>query len=149
MHEPASYHLGAGDLSGLESTYEARWRGPWVGFDLVARDVRGLDLRMIFEHHFVDFLGQGNWNLRNDLAHPKSFEQWNNGTAGEGILGRFDARYRVSTSWFATFMMQFQDWSAGKGVDRLFVANGGSTDATLNEVYWQSFATQFGATYIF
>ena len=104
---------------------------------------------MGFEYHLADYYAEANWNLRNDFAHPKSFEHFNNGMAGQGILGSLDLRYQFSQKWYGTLMTEFQKWDVDGGTDRTFLANGNTIDVKLNEVNWKSFATQFGIYYVF
>ena len=41
LHQPAAYHVGgSGAVSGLNSTYSARWLGPWIGLDFLMRKSR-------------------------------------------------------------------------------------------------------------
>ena len=104
---------------------------------------------MGFEYHLADYYAEANWNLRSDWAHPKSFEHFNNGMAGQGILGRLDLRYQFSRKWSGTFLTEFQTWNIEDGTDRTFKATGGTTDTALNEVNWQSFTTRLGVLYAF
>ena len=149
LNPQAEYHVGGGSLHGLDSTYSARWMGPWVGLDLLMKKSKNWNIALGFEYHLADYYAEANWNLRSDWAHPKSFEHFNNGMAGQGILGSLDLRYQFSQKWYGTFMTEFQKWDVDGGTDRTFLANGNTVDVQLNEVNWKSFATQFGVHYVF
>ena len=149
MREPASRHIGGGALQGLDSTYSARWMGPWVGLDFHMKKSNNWDMVLGFEYHLADYYAEANWNLNTTMAHPKSFEHFNNGMAGQGILGRLDLRYQFSRKWSGTFLTEFQTWNIEDGTDRTFQATGGTTDTALNEVNWQSFTTRLGVLYAF
>ena len=88
--------------------------GPWIGCDLRFRSkgrVPGhppVVLGLSVEIHWADYYGEGNWNLRNDLEHPKSFEHE---TTGFGLRLAGDAVIHFSDNWALTVTMEYQDWS--------------------------------------
>src|SRR5215213_5633347 len=57
-----------GRLRGLNSHYDARWYGPWVGLDFNTRVECCAYLFGSFEWHFTTYRGKGYWNLRDDLG---------------------------------------------------------------------------------
>jgi hypothetical protein len=148
MLEPAIYQIGTGSLSGLDSTYSARWMGPWMGLDLLMKKSRNWNIALGFEYHLAAYYAEANLNLRHDYQHPISFEHWNNGIAGRGILGYLDVRYQFSPQWSGIFMTEYQDWYAD-GTDRTHIVGGSAIDVSLNEVNWLSFTTRFGVHYAF
>ena len=138
--------------STLNSSYFARWAGPWIGCDLrylTAR--RGPDyLAMAFglslELHLADYYGEGNWNLRGDLDHPKSFEHKADAL---GISISADWRIAMASQWELIFSTTYQHWSTGSGTDRKFLADGGTATTHLNGVDWDSASVMAGAAYHF
>ncbi|MGD8686846.1 MAG: autotransporter domain-containing protein, partial [Syntrophobacterales bacterium] len=62
-----------GPFAGLDSKYEAEWKGPWVGLDLSLRPTEKLTMMATFEYHWADYEAKAKWNLRTDLNQPKSF----------------------------------------------------------------------------
>ena len=80
-----------GSFPGLDSTYETRWYGPWIGVDfkIQTREFDSFVKRAVFyttlEGHSVDYDAEADWNLRTDFAHPKSFEH---DAEGDGIIVR-------------------------------------------------------------
>jgi len=149
IHHHATYHAGGGAIAGLNSTYSAFWRGPWIGLDLLMQRSNNWDIALGFEYHLADYYAEANWNLRNDFQHPKSFEHFNNGMSGKGILGHLNLRYQFSQKWAGEFMTEFQKFGVDTGTDRTFFANGNVTDVLLNEVNWKSFTMRFGVHYVF
>ena len=138
--------------SQLNSTYFARWMGPWIGCDLrYLTDKRGPDyLSMAFglsvELHYADYYGEGNWNLRSDLSHPKSFEHE---AEGYGICISGEWLIAMTGNWDLIFTADFQHWSTGSGTDRKFLATGGTAVTRLNGVNWTSSNIMVGANYHF
>ncbi len=136
----------------LNSTYFARWYGPWIGVDLryrpkMAAPVRhAMELRLSLELHWADYYGEGNWNLRSTFRHPKSFEHEADGF-GITVTGQW--LIALTDHWDLTMTASHQDWSTDSGVDRKFLAAGGTTTTRLNEVNWQSTSFMFGVVYSF
>lgn len=69
-----------GSFEGLNSTYDAKREGVWLGFDLVWEISEGLDFSGTFEYYWADYEGEADWNLRDDFAHPVSFRHDADGT---------------------------------------------------------------------
>jgi hypothetical protein len=138
--------------SQLDSGYFARWMGPWIGVDLrYLTEKRGPDyLTMAFglsvEFHHTDYYGEGNWNLRSDLAHPKSFEHE---ADGYGICISGEWLITLAAHWDLAFNVNYQHWSTSSGTDRKFLASGESSVARLNEVNWTSSSFMVGANFHF
>jgi len=136
----------AGPLQGLDSTYDASWLGPWLGIDLTFEITEEVTLFGSLEYHWASFDGQGNLNLRSDLAHPKSYEH---DADGKGFLITLGAEYLLSGPWALNLAFTYQKWSTDPGLDRLYYANGSVQETRLNEVNWDSFAFMLGLVYRF
>jgi hypothetical protein len=138
--------------SQLNSSYFARWAGPWIGCDLrYAQKVQpashhNLEFRFSMELHLADYYGEGNWNLRGDLVHPKSFEHE---TDGYGISLTGQCLIHIGRHWDITFTATHQDWSTDSGTDRKFLVSGGTAATKLNGVDWNSTSLMAGAVYHF
>jgi hypothetical protein len=138
--------------SQLNSTYFARWFGPWVGVDLRFKPkmrplVRhAMELRLSLELHWADYYGEGNWNLRTAFRHPKSFEHE---ADGFGINVTAQWMVQLVERWDLTITASHQDWSTGTGTDRKFLSAGGTSTTRLNEVNWESTSLMAGVTYRF
>jgi len=136
----------------LNSTYFARWMGPWIGCDLrYLTENRGPGyLTMAFglsvEFHYADYYGEGNWNLRSDLGHPKSFEHE---ADGFGVCISGEWLITVTDHWDLAFSANYQHWSTDSGTDRKFLAAGGTAVTLLDDVSWTSSSFMVGANYQF
>lgn len=131
------------DLTGLNSTYDTEWWGVWYGIDLEYQPNPEFRVLGSFEYHFAEFYAVANWNLRDDFAHPRSFEHEGD---GQGILLALSGEYMFSESWSATLGFDYADWKVDDGVDRVFLASGPIAQARLNEVNWESFSVTTGMT---
>lgn len=70
--------IGSADLTGLNSLYQANWRGPQLGIGLKYLHNKNI-LSLDYKLQDVNFYGYTDWNLRTDLRHPKSMTQNGNG----------------------------------------------------------------------
>ncbi len=142
----------AGSFSGLNSTYQARWNGPWIGCDLIfntpAQRKKGRDARLLLtaEYHWVDYYAQADWNLRDDFQHPKSFEHE---TVGSGMVLGIQWLLGFKSNWDFSLAGQYQLWQTDSGVDRVFMTDGTRPETMLNEVNWESFELMVGINYRF
>ena len=130
-----------GAFSGLNSSYDASWKGPWVGleFDVdLKKAVRWLPavvLGLGVEHHWAEYDATADWNLRPDFMHPKSFQQKADGQGDRLFIG---LRYRIGSRTDLGLIYEQQQWRAENGVDCLFLSNGQTVETRLNEVNWNS-----------
>jgi len=136
-----------GPFPGLDSSYDTKWKGPWVGIDLhfKAAEIKSFAQRFetyfTYEYHWADFDAEGNWNLRDDLAHPKSFKQ---NTDGDGFVIRTGFNCKLNQHWALNFNYDYQDWSMDDGTSKVFFADGTNAKTRLNEVNWTSHAFMAG-----
>ncbi len=137
-----------GPFPGLNSSYDAKWYGPWVGlelnFSIYKRDVPLAHQILIgIEYHWADYYAEANWNLRTDLAHPKSFEHE---ADGSGIVVRAGWDFIFNPQWGLSFSGKYQEWETDPGIHRVFFADGTEAVTRLNEVNWKSSAFMVGVT---
>lgn len=126
--------------------------GPWIGCDIMYRPaargsrVSPMTLNFSVEIHWADYYGEGNWNLRSDLDHPKSFEHE---ADGYGLCLAAEWRIAVAAHWELTAAADYRNWTTDSGTDRKFWASGGTAVTRLNEVNWESTSLRIGAAYRF
>jgi hypothetical protein len=135
-----------GPIENLDSSYDTQWYGPWVGLDMMVRMGKKLNFFAGLEYHWSTYEAEGNWNLRPDFAHPKSFAHE---ADGRGILISGGGEYIFSAPWALGLEVIYQDWSTDSGIDQTFFADGSTTVTRLNEVNWNSFAVMLKVTYRF
>lgn len=147
---PDTPYVGPLD-SRLNSTYRAKWIGPWIGCDLRYQfnpnrpGQRAMELGGTLELHWADYSAEGNWNLRGDLQHPVSFKHQ---ARGFGIQLGVEWLIRLSARWDLSLAADYLRWTTDEGVNTQYRATG-SQVSRLNEVEWESHSFMVGATYHF
>ncbi|MFA5516908.1 MAG: hypothetical protein WDA20_11540 [Desulfuromonadales bacterium] len=135
-----------GSFSGLDSSYDTLWYGFWTGLESRWRPFAKLVVDGGIELHLVDFKATANWNLREDFAHPKSFEHW---ASGEGVQGKLGIAYETEGPWTMRLEYLYRRWQADDGLDRVYFADGTIGETALNEVNWRSQSLSLGVIYRF
>ncbi|MCX4187788.1 TonB-dependent receptor [Methylophaga sp. OBS4] len=136
-----------GPFSGLDSSYDATWFGPWLGLDTLLSFTDKFNLTVGVEYHYAFYDATANWNLRTDFAHPESFTHE---AEGYGLISRVEARYQLDPRLTLDMSLNYQHWQADRnGKDKTFFADGTSAEIELNEVNWRSFGANLGITYAF
>lgn len=136
-----------GGFSGLDSTYEGAWFGPWGGLSTQLAFTERFSLEAGMAYHWIDYEGTGHWNLRGDLQQPISFKH---NADGEGIVANAVVRYRLTPDWVIRLSAEYQNWLANdNGRDKMLFADGSSADMRFNEVKWQSYGINLGVEYVF
>lgn len=130
-----------GPFAGLDSSYDAEWRGPWVGLSGQLRFAKRARLGGGVEYHRTDFEAEANWNLRSDLAHPVSFRHDGD---GEGMVYRLHLGWQLAGPWQLNFDGRYQDWRVENGLDTAFGSTGSVGVTRLREVTWESYETMVG-----
>ncbi|PLX90777.1 MAG: hypothetical protein C0620_13060 [Desulfuromonas sp.] len=130
----------------LDSGYDAEWHGPWVGVDITWQ----ISPRLVFdgtaEYHDVDYDATANWNLRDDFAHPVSFDHQ---ADAEGIVAEGTLTYLFNEHWKLSATFNYSKWKAEDGSDTTFFSDGTSSETGLNEVNWESVSAMVGISYDF
>ena len=138
-----------GPIAGLDSRFQTRWMGPWLGVDLFfsipGTEAPFTKVGVIFtgEYHWVDYDAEANWNLRSDYAHPVSFSHEAEGSgyqAGAAIL------FEMKNRWGIHAGMNVKEMTTDAGLDRTYYADGTTGDTRLNEVRWRSFTFEAGVS---
>jgi hypothetical protein len=141
-----------GPIAGLDSRFQTRWKGPWLGVDLFfsipGTTAPFTHVGVIFtgEYHWADYDAEADWNLRSDFAHPVSFSHEADGSgymAGAAIL------FEIKNRWGFHAGMNVKEMTTEPGLDRTYYADGRTGDTRLNEVRWRSFTFEAGLSYRF
>ncbi|HHM06068.1 MAG TPA: hypothetical protein ENJ19_10060 [Gammaproteobacteria bacterium] len=138
-------------IDGLDSRYDARWRGGWAGFRFRMEASKRRQMTLRFEYHFkARYRGEADWNLRSDLAHPVSFVHE---ARGEGFAFEFRDEFQLSRRWGGVFRFSWQAWTTDPGVDTVFTVDettgqpSGTQTTRLNNVNWRSYSFGLQARY--
>ncbi len=145
---PPFVPLGIGPFSDLNSTYLAWWFGPWLGVQAAYQYNDNLNWDFSLRWHKAEYRAEANWNLRNDLRHPVSFEHE---ADGDGFSINSGIEYQLGERWDFIADISYMTMQADNGIDIVYIvlpvpAVGGTR---LNEVNWESWSVTFGAKYTF
>lgn len=135
-----------GAITGLNSSYDARWKGSWLGVDALLGLSENISLSSTVEYHWVDYSAEANWNLRTDFNHPVSFRHV---AKGYGVLVSVGASYRFSRNFLMNASFERQKWNTYSGYDQTSLSYGASNYYTLNPISWDSRSFLLGAVYRF
>lgn len=130
-----------GAFEGLDSTYDAQWSGPFAGLGIRWRPRTGRGGGVSVApyaagyYHLADYHAEADWNLREDYAHPKSFEHE---ADGHGIHWKIGVDVMFNPMLMLRIGYARHRWQAKDGIDRVFLAAGGRSETRLNEVNWTS-----------
>lgn len=137
---------GFGTISGLDSRYETKWRGVFVGGDFQFRPTVNSEFLMGYYYHWLNYEGKGYWNLRSDFAQSPSFKHTGN---GNGYTLNFDYNYYFSDNWGLNLKGEYKDFKIKDGDDLTYFSDGSSSVTKLNEVKWDSYNIVAGVSYKF
>ena len=135
-----------GSFPDLNSSYDATWKGPWVGVDLtlalkeISSSLDWVELCIGLEHHWAAYDATADWNLRTDFKHPKSFEHTADGRGDKLFFG---LKNRLGDMTTLSIFYEQQQWTTQSGIDRVFLVNGQTIETRLNEVNWRSSVVRF------
>jgi len=135
-----------GAISGLRNSYDAKWKGSWLGMDALLGLGENFLLNSTVEYHRVSYSAEADWNLRSDLAHPVSFKHVAN---GRGVLVSVGASYRFGRNFLLNASLERQQWDTYMGYDQTNFSNGATNYYTLNPVSWDATSFLLGAAYQF
>jgi hypothetical protein len=135
-----------GSFSGLDSSYESNWLGPWIGLDLSYARNDNNRLAFSFEYHWAKYYATADWNLIDSYQHPKSFEHQ---ADGYGILFKSKWHSQFYKNWYYDFRVDYQRWQTNPGTQRTFFSSGSISETRLNEVNWESLSFMLGLSYHF
>ncbi len=128
---------GLGPFSGLDSSYDTRWDGSFVGLDIDLALGARHELTSSFEYHWLAYEAEENWNLRSDFEHPVSFRHEAN---GRGLIARAGYRFRCFSNAWLGLNLNYRKLETDSGSDKTYFADGTSVIAPLNEVIWESWS---------
>lgn len=135
-----------GSFSGLNSSYDMELSMPFVGAELTSyfADVHHLKIRGRYSRGTYN--GVGNWNLRADFMHPKSFEQE---ADGSGFLLGAEYGWQMYNNLQLTASANYNYFKTDHGTTTFYLSNGSTPIQRLNEAEWYSVDYMAGVNYQF
>ncbi|MFO7606402.1 MAG: hypothetical protein R6W72_08900 [Desulfurivibrionaceae bacterium] len=134
-----------GSFSGLDTSYDAVWKGGWLGINLRLTPIDSLVLFGRFEWHEAEYLAEA--NLRDELQQPVSLEH--SADEAEAMVVRVGGELAVSSHAWLGVEAVYQDWQAEEGVENFSLADGSISQVRLNEVNWESFGVMLGLKVVY
>lgn len=147
---PATTPLGP--IIGLDSRYQTRWEGFWLGLDLcfsIPGEIgpfSAIEVILSGEVHRFDYNATAGWNLRQDFSQPVSFTHH---ASGNGLAAGVLILLAWERNWGINLGMNLKKLRADAGVDQVYYADGTIRSTRLNEVRWRTFTIEAGVSYQF
>ena len=141
-----------GPIAGLDSTYSTEWYGPLVGVNLryAQRDSLGQDAFALWVEglfQWVDYQGEGEWNLRTDLDQEPSFKHW---AQGDGWTVSGGGAYFINSQNLIGADLSYSKWTADEEGDaEIYYANGATASSEFNEAEWEAWSISLHYDYRF
>lgn len=140
----------SGRMIGLDSRYTASWEGPWLAVDAGRRQGPLRIAGRVAGHWTARYHGEGEWNLRRDLAQPLSFVHTGE---GHGLEARLRGSYTFAAGPTLAVQAQWLRLRLERGEDQLFLAArpwspghpprpSRTIRTNLHEVVWKEMAIQ-------
>lgn len=124
----------------LNSSYDTTWDSFWLGLDWKIESPLH-QFSVGAQLNWLDYSAVADWNLRSDLAHPKSFDHH---AQGMGYSLSASYAYSLNNTLSMNISWQQKHWNTDPGQDRVYFADGSNGSTTLNEVSWKESAITTG-----
>lgn len=135
-----------GPFDGLNTTYKTFWYGLWTGLKL-EKDIKSkVKIFCEYEYHIVDYYGEGNWNLRKDFDHPKSFTHK---ASGDGQVLSLGLNYLYKNNFQLTIKLNQGNWTTDKGIDKTYFTDGETIKTQFNEANWDTKSIMISIKHLF
>jgi hypothetical protein len=138
--------FGSYYYEGDVATYDATWQSIYVGVQGQMRFAKRVTMDARLTYHWADFDAKADWILRDDFAHPVSFEHTAN---GDGVVFRLGTSFAVTEHFLLGAAFTMQQWSAQDGTDRTYGADGSYADIEIHEINWSSAGASINAALTF
>jgi hypothetical protein len=133
-------------ISGLNSSYDANWKGYFLGLSFDAKVGLKHNFDITGQYHISNYSAQADWNLRNDFSHPKSFEHK---AKGNGKILNIKYGYKPGSRVTYTASLAYKKFTTDPGTSTTHFSNGSSSAVSLDKVNWNSKSLALGAKYDF
>jgi hypothetical protein len=124
--------IGSADLTGLDSLYQANWKGPQIDFGINYLYNKNAFLAN-YTYQDIELNAHTNWNLRSDLQHPVSMTQVGNGSGSKLSIG-----IERAVSNFSSVSLLLSRYNYAASGTHTFHLLSGDASQKLNEVNWKA-----------
>ncbi|SKC97983.1 hypothetical protein SAMN05660461_1065 [Chitinophaga ginsengisegetis] len=117
------------ELTDLQSTYTARWRGPAFSLEGNYLINRSLSVGANIAYTLIRYRGEADWNLIDIFMHPLSFEQTSKGHGMD-----YGLNFRYAVNGFLSFSLDgvLGNARVSKGTDISYLTNGTQISTQFN-----------------
>ncbi|MCF3109781.1 hypothetical protein LL912_13455 [Niabella sp. CC-SYL272] len=133
----AGYRIQGPAATHAKSSYNAQWRGPFLGIEGQIRLPQNWEIRANINSQYHTYHAEADWRLRSVFSHPLSFVHHATGWGAGGSLG---LHYQLGLRVGLQLNSSLQHWRTGAGSDHLYMADGRRICTRMNE----SVKTQLG-----
>jgi hypothetical protein len=120
-----------GQFPGLNSSYQAWWKGAFLKLQSSVKIVKSLKLSADITYNQVNYSAQGDWNLITEFQHPVSYRHV---AKGYGLNTNARLIYDITNHIAISICYSYFDWETGDGNDMLYLATGSVDKTRLNGV---------------
>lgn len=113
----------------LNSSYQTDWTGPLAGIDLQVARLRRINLNAGLSYQQLRYTGRADWNLIDAFIHPLSFKHTARGFESQVLLR---LSFRINSMCAVYLRGEYRYAETGKGIDRLFLADGQERESRFN-----------------
>ncbi len=128
-------HVGEFEVNGLNSTYQSRWKGSFVGLGTSFVVNNKHYLKVAGKYHRARYKAKGDWNTDSTYLHPVSFEHT---ARADGFIGDVEYRFKQFKNLSYVISGNVRSYKTGNGKMTERKTTGNSV-YRLNEVKWNSF----------
>jgi hypothetical protein len=120
-----------GQTPGLNSSYQANWKGPFVRVISSLKIYRRLKFTADVTYNQANYNSQGDWDLIDEFQHPVSYRQV---AKGYGINANARLACNITHNIAVSIGYGYFNWQTGNGDDTLYLSSGGVDKTRLNGV---------------
>ncbi|NQX39567.1 hypothetical protein SAMN05421820_10244 [Pedobacter steynii] len=113
----------------LNSRYQTNWSGTVVGLDLEVARLQRINLNAGLSYQQLHYTGLADWNLIDAFKHPLSFKHTAKGFESQVLLR---LNFKINSMCAAYLRGEYRYAETGKGIDRLFLADGQERESRFN-----------------
>jgi hypothetical protein len=130
-----------GTIDQLNSLYETKWSGGWLGVDFTVLANDQFSISGNFRYFKLDYEAEANWDKQSDFEQSKSFTHIAEGD-GTGANVEFSYTFGIRSTFVLGF--KFFSWKADNGTATLNNITGTQSTRLFNGVEWESESIYFG-----
>ncbi len=134
----------SGQFSGLNSSYEAWWKGAFLKVRSSLKIWSNLKAMVDVTYSQVSYSANGDWNLISQFQHPLSYSH---SAKGYGINAGAKLVYNINRYIGLNVGYNYFNWQTGNGTDQLYLVTHEIDKTQLNGVYRNGYTFNVGVVF--